>query len=924
MLLGVLLTSCDKPESVENLVAKAKALHAAGNFPAAVVELKAALAQDPKSIAARLLSAQIYIDLGRGDAALGLLMSAQRDGARAREIAGPRAEAELVARRYEEVIKDTAAPPAGLPAAVRASLLAYRGAALAAQGREADGQAALKQGLALDPHSVDVRIASARIEIDRGDLDAARRELAAATRDAANDRRLEQLRGDTAYAAQDYPAAERIYREILDAEPWNDLARGDLAAVQVAETKLSEAIATLDKVLLNPDLADVPKPPNLSYVRAVAALRQKDYTAAQADSEDVIKQVSGFEPARLIAAASSYALHEYERANYYLGPYIALHPEDLGARKLLATIQLQLGRPGDAIKTLAPVRDKASADPELLTLLGTASARAGDVTTANRYMKLLLARQPDDGGLRTEVGVAEIAAGDPKAAVDNLEQVVKAHPDAAAPLFPLAVALMQAKQYDKALAIADQMIKSEPHSPTGELLAAAVYLAQGNRAADRAALLKARQIHPGDINADSNLAKLALAEGKADEARRYYQDILAVNRQSTQTYLALAALDAATGHPQAAETVLRNGVQANPTVPELNAALLRLQLARGETRQALTGAQQALKKFPQNPGLLDIVGHAELALGQPDAALSTFHDLLDIVPGAATAHAGLAEAYLAKYTPGHPQWPAVNEAIEAVKLDPHDTAAKLILARALIAHGRFLEASKVVAELKAASANSLEMIEVAGLLARGQGRLADAISSFARAVTLGNNELDRRRLADAEMQLGRPDDAATTLKTWLAAHPQDADARAMLADICVKAGRLAEAAGQYAELAKQRPKDPVAQNNLAWLLARLDHVDQALKHARAAVALAPGSIDDLDTLGTIQLRHGDVAGAVASLDQAWRADAKRPDVGFHLSQALAAAGNNSAALALLRRLLAGNEAFAERVQAENLLHQLGG
>src|SRR5207244_11189196 len=104
--------------------------------------------------------------------------------------------------------------------------------------------------------------------------------------------------------------------------------------------------------------------------------------------------------------------------------------------------------------------------------------------------------------------------------------------------------------------------------------------------------------------------------------------------------------------------------------------------------------------LPRNPALLALLSRAELAAGQHDAALATFSDLVGIVPGDAQAHTNLAEAYLSKYTPDSPQWPAINEATEAVKLDPQNRTAKLVLARALTTHGRFDEAGKVVNELR--------------------------------------------------------------------------------------------------------------------------------------------------------------------------------------------------------------------------------
>src|SRR5207248_2889387 len=147
--------------------------------------------------------------------------------------------------------------------------------------------------------------------------------------------------------------------------------------------------------------------------------------------------VPQFEPARLIAGGSSYALRQYERAYYYLSLYVSQNPQDTPARKLLAGTLLQLNRPADAAKRLLPVRDEAIEDPDLLRLIGVAAARSGDVASANQYLKLALDRQPDDWPLRAELGVADLAAGDAKAGIANLEQVVKDHPEAAGAEIPL-------------------------------------------------------------------------------------------------------------------------------------------------------------------------------------------------------------------------------------------------------------------------------------------------------------------------------------------------------------------------------------------------------------------------------------------------------------------------------------------------------
>jgi putative PEP-CTERM system TPR-repeat lipoprotein len=920
LLLGT--TGCREP--VEQLVAQATALREVRDLRAAAIKLDAALAQQPTNLPARLLAVQIYLDLERGDAALGLLTRLRDEGLDQRQILKPWVQAEFIARRYQEVLDDTAQLSADLPADVRASLLAYRGGAQGALGQTAAAEQAFADGLTADAHSVDVRVIAGRLAIDRGDIGAARQLLVVAAHSAPNDRRIRQLEADIAYAAGEYPAAEQQYRKILQSEPWNELVRGELAAVQVALDKLVEAIANVDAVLLDPKLRDVPKNPLLNYIRALAAFRQKDYATAQSNASVVVLKAPGFERARLMAGASSYALRAYEQAYYYISPYVSEHPEDIAGRKLLAATQLRLGRAADAADTLAPVKNTTTDDIELLRLIDEASAHDGDMATMRRYLGLALKQQPDNAILRTQLGIAQIAAGDTGAAIENLERVIARDPAASLPEIPLFAAFMQIKDYDRALATAERLKKTAQSEPIGELLTAAVYLNQGKLQAGREALLRAREIRRGDIASNDTLAKLAVAAGRPDKARQYLQDILDANPRSTEAYIALAELEEKTGRLAAAEAVLRKGAQSVADNPDTAVALARLQLSAGESEDALASATEALKTFPRNPALLDLAGNAQLALGEPGDALSTFKSLLDIAPDLPSGHIGAARAYLAQFRPDNPQWSAVNEATQAVSLAPDDASAKIVLARALALHGRVAQASDLIRELQRLKPRDAELLEIAAIVAREQGNSGEAAAATARAEAVREGTA-HRRLAALQLHRGNIDQAAQGLADWLVAHPEDTDSRKVLAEIYVNAGRLDEAQAHYLRLSAEEPKDPALQNNLAWVLAGLNKWQEALPHARSAASLDPGSVEFLDTLGVVLLHTGKSAEALATLDQAWNKAAERPDIGFHFSQALAAAGRKEEALSVLHRVLKDADAtFAERDQAQILLRQLGG
>ena len=196
----------------------------------------------------------------------------------------------------------------------------------------------------------------------------------------------------------------------------------------------------------------------------------------------------------------------------------------------------------------------------------------------------------------------------------------------------------------------------------------------------------------------------------------------------------------------------------------------------------------------------------------------------------------------------------------------------------------------------------------------GRAGPAEAAARPARVDALKEGAA-RRHLAEQLVQNGETDQAVKNLTDWLDAHPDDSETRNFLAELCVNTGRLAEARAHYLLLAAQDPKNPVYQNNLAWVLARLGNWQEALPYAKSAATLRPGSVEFLDTLGAILLQTGKPKEALGPLKSAWNKAADRPDIGYHYSQALAAAGRKEEALSVLRRVLNDGDANLRRTRS---------
>jgi tetratricopeptide (TPR) repeat protein len=95
------------------------------------------------------------------------------------------------------------------------------------------------------------------------------------------------------------------------------------------------------------------------------------------------------------------------------------------------------------------------------------------------------------------------------------------------------------------------------------------------------------------------------------------------------------------------------------------------------------------------------------------------------------------------------------------------------------------------------------------------------------------------------------------------------------ANLLGQQSRYKEAEAAYREAIRLKPDEPMAYNNLAWLLAtgsdaRFQDPEEAIRLARKALALAPKDHHVWNTLGVAQYRAKDWKAAIATLDTAMK------------------------------------------------------
>jgi tetratricopeptide (TPR) repeat protein len=205
------------------------------------------------------------------------------------------------------------------------------------------------------------------------------------------------------------------------------------------------------------------------------------------------------------------------------------------------------------------------------------------------------------------------------------------------------------------------------------------------------------------------------------------------------------------------------------------------------------------------------------------------------------------------------------------------------------------------AEMKTPAA----VLTLAHFMARHQNRVGDALALCSKSLAKVSPEVVARvavaivRVPDANG--GHYAQAEAIIAQAAHAKPESVDISVSLADLRDAQGRYAEAEQKYRDILARAPRNTLAMNNLAWLLA-LNGGDrtEALRKIDEAIDIRGPEGNLLDTRGVILLTAGDTAQAVSVLTAAVAQDPQRERY-FHLAQAQEKAGNTLEAMRAMRK-----------------------
>ena len=327
-----------------------------------------------------------------------------------------------------------------------------------------------------------------------------------------------------------------------------------------------------------------------SLRRINEAIEARDLAAALALSAALIRTNPALAIARYLQGL---ALWSAGRANDAERPWrdaLDLDPKLTWAAVRLGFLLIEQGRPFEARTVIAPFLERPAADMNLLTVeaLALKSLRRSAEATA-----------------------AYLRARDAAPANPIAEQNLAAH-------------LADTQQYAECEAASLRAMAKGLDSPEIWLMRARGLKGQGRLDEAEAAFAQAIRRRPAFVDAQGELAQLIWTRtADLDASSRHLDRAIAAHPAEPELRLKKAALLEYAGRPHAAYALLTaeapEAVRGRPMVAAAAATLA----AALEPAAAMGHARRAFNASPDNPAVVAALCQAQIAAGEPDAALET-------------------------------------------------------------------------------------------------------------------------------------------------------------------------------------------------------------------------------------------------------------------------------------------------------------
>lgn len=659
------------------------------------------------------------------------------------------------------------------------------------------------------------------------------------------------------------------------------------------------------------------KPVALRHIQALVNYRANKLETARDNLQEILKAAPDHLPSLLLSGEVNLRLGAYALAQNHLKQVLEQSPGSARARGLLAASQIKLNQLDAAQATLAPLRPEASSNPQLLALAGELSLKKQDYAKADKLLAKAAEIQPEDPTIRTLLGLSRLVQGDTQHALADLKSAATLDKDRDSADAMLIETLIHKGQFDQALNAIANLEKKQPNNPLPYNLRGAIHLAKKDLNNARKHFEHALAVKPDYFPAVYNLAHLDLRAKNPAAARQRFTALLQKDPKDTRAMMAMAEIAKRGGQENDYVSWLDKTAKSAPTMLPPRVLLIDYYLRKNKKDQALMLANETQTANQKNPATLELLARVQLATGDKEASLLSYERLNRMVPGLPETLIKLANVQMALNRPEE----AKDSLNQALAIKPGYQAAQVARATLELRPGHYALAEVMARSLQQQYPDIVAGWVLEGDALAGQGKFAKAVGKYEAALRMGTSGPLLVKWHQALARTGKRGDSDLRLRKWVDEHPKDFATRLYLAQHAIQLGSPALAREHYAVLARQQPNDLSVLNNYALLLQQARD-PRALEYAERAYKLHPDNTNVQDTLAGILVERGDIRRGLKLYEQALAGTRDDPAMVFHYAQALEKSGDFERARDALNLLLIRHSKFPQREEANALFTRL--
>ncbi len=906
------------PEKAAKYYEDALRRYESNEMSAAVIQLKNALQQDAKMLAAHLLLGKALLKGGQLQGAEVAFEEALKQGVNRGEVALPLGQIFLALGRPEAVIERI--QPSGLAPDLQVEILTMRGNAYLELGKSTQAVQSFENARSIDPKSPSPLIAEVPMLLTAGKIDQAREKAEKAVQLAPNSAYAWSMKASVAHAAFQMPDALAAYEKALSLSPKHVDARVARAALLIDLKRDAEAKKDLDylKTVADDD-------PRAAYLRAVLAGQKGDGPELTAALTEVTRTVDALPPAWLArreqllmaGALAHHGLGNQQKSREYLDAIISRNNKNLGAKKLLASIYVDAKDYGRAQPMLESLLRASPDDPQLMFMLGSLHLAQRRYAQASDLLEKAVA-QTDSPGMKRSLAYSQLGLGQGEKGLKNLEKAFSANQADTRAGMTLAMLYMRLTKPQKALQTAEAMVKRDPANLTALNFLGSLKGATGDKAGARATYTQVLAKDAAFVPAALNLSRLDIADKRFDAARRLLDGLLKNDSNNYQVLSEYGLLEQRAGRPTEAIRHLTKAGEVQRDDPGPLLTLIDLHLGQKQGEEALRVAKALAINFPSDLKVQLALARTYLATGDAENARFTLTGATRLAEYNTRSQVVIARLQLAAANPDG----AAYSISKALQDNPNYLPALVLLVEIEARRGNASKADAALKTLVAKYPEALETANVSADLAMFRGQYPAAIIAYRKLLTRADtvdNALALTRAYSASGEIGK---AASFLEGWVKKHPKDQTAKQALADTQFRAGQLVQARQTYQWVVESDPDNAILLNNFANLLGQLND-PRAQETAEKAVQLSPNHPAYADTLGWILVGKGRTEAGLRYLREARLRSPEDAEIRFHLAYALNKIDRKDEARDELRAALNSTRPIASSPMLDQLKKDLG-